>query len=705
LHIVVRALAGATSLFALSAAAAAEATDAAAVAANEAEEPEGDQQTIVVTGQRPEYGIKSTGTATRTDTLLRNIPQAMSVVSEAQIEDQSLRSIADLLLFVPGATPGTGESNRDQLTLRGNNTTADFFVDGIRDDAQYFRDFYNLDRVEVLKGPNAMIFGRGGGGGIINRVTKRATLSSGQQFIISRDTEGGTRGTADIDLAVTGAVGVRVNSVWEKGDSFRNDTEMKRYGINPTVGFAAGPGTRIDLSYEYFHDRRTTDRGVPSLSGRPLEGYDRTFFGDPNNSWADADVQIASLGAEHRFSDALRVRHRTQFADYDKFYQNVYPSSAVNAATDSFTIGAYNSRNDRQNLISQTDLIWNGRLLGIDQTLLVGFEAGRQRSRNQRLSGTIAGGNRVSLDDPTVAPTISYARGASDADNRTRATFAAGYVQTQLRPTDTLEIVAGLRFDRFRLSVDDERPDVATFARTDRLWSPRLGLVFKPAGNLSLYGSYSRSYLPQSGDQFSGLNPTTAALKPERFDNVEVGAKWEPVDGLLATAAIYQLDRTNTQARDAQDRVVLTGATRTRGLELGLERSITDEWQVSAGYALQDSEITEATTACNTADCDVPLVPRHSFSLWTKYQFTRPFAAGLGVLARSRSYASISNLVELPAYARLDGALYYRLAPGIQAQLNLENLLNRNYFPTAHNDNNIAPGAPRTARLTLRADF
>ena len=705
MHIVVRALAGATSLFALStAAAAAEATDAAAVAASEAG-AEGDQQTIVVTGQRPEYGIKSTGTATRTDTLLRNIPQAMSVVSEAQIEDQSLRSVADLLLFVPGATPGTGESNRDQLTLRGNNTTADFFVDGIRDDAQYFRDFYNLDRVEVLKGPNAMIFGRGGGGGIINRVTKRATLSSGQQFIISRDSEGGTRGTADIDLPVTGAVGVRVNSVWEKGDSFRRDVEMKRYGINPTVGFVAGPDTRVDLSYEYFHDRRTTDRGIPSLSGRPVRGEDRTFFGDPDASFSDADVQIASFAAEHGFSDSLKLRNRTLLADYDKFYQNVFPSSAINPATDSLTLGAYNSRNDRQNLISQTDLIWSGQLLGIDQTLLVGFEAGRQRSRNQRLSGTFAGGNRVSLDDPTVAPTISYARSASDADNRTRATFAAGYVQTQLRPTNTLEIVAGLRFDRFRLSVDDERPGVATFARTDRLWSPRLGLVFKPAGNLSLYGSYSRSYLPQSGEQFSGLNPTTAALKPERFDNYEVGAKWEPVDGLLATAAVYQLDRTNTQARDAQDRVVLTGATRTRGLELGLERSITDEWQVSAGYALQDSGITEATTACVSADCDVPLVPRHSFSLWTKYQFTRPFAAGQGVLARSRSYASISNAVELPGYARLDGALYYRLAPGIQAQLNVENLLNRNYFPTAHNDNNIAPGAPRTARLTLRADF
>ncbi len=700
---------GATFLLAFSAAAAAKdaaaVTGAAGAAAGTAEAAAEDAQTIVVTGQREEYGIKSTGTATRTETLLRNVPQAMSVVSEAQIEDQSLRSVADLLLFVPGATPGTGEANRDQLTLRGNNTTADFFVDGVRDDAQYFRDFYNLDRVEVLKGPNAMIFGRGGGGGVINRVTKRASLGNAQQLILSRDSEGGTRGTADIDLPVTGAVGVRVNSVWEKADSFRRDTELKRYGINPTVGFVAGPDTRLDLSYEYFHDRRTTDRGIPSLAGRPLQGYDRTFFGDPDDSYSDADVQIASLAARHRFSDALALQHRTLFADYDKFYQNVFPSSAVNAATGTLTLGAYNSRNDRRNLLSQTDLIWNGQLLGIDQTLLVGFEAGRQRSRNQRLSGTIGGGSRISLDDPTIDRALTFARSPSDADNRTRATFAAGYVQTQLRPSDFLEIVAGLRFDRFALQVDDERPAVPTFARTDRLWSPRLGIVLKPAGNLSLYTSYSRSYLPQSGEQFSGLSLTTAALKPERFDNYEAGAKWEPLDGLLATAAVYQLDRTNTQARDANDRVVLTGATRTRGLELGLERSLTARWQVSAGYALQDSQITEATTACATGDCDTPLVPRHSASLWTKYQFSKPLALGLGVLARSRSYASLSNLVELPGYARVDGAVYYKLAPGIEAQLNVENLFDRDYFPTAHNDNNIAPGAPRTARLTLRADF
>ena len=721
---VARALAGATLLavpasavFAEDAprlAAAAETTAASgslAAASVEAGAEEDAAKVIVVTGSREEYGVKSTITGTRTNTLLRNIPQAISVVSEAQIEDQSLRSVADLLLFVPGATPGTGENNRDQITLRGNNTTADFFVDGLRDDAQYFRDFYNLDRVEVLKGPNAMIFGRGGGGGIVNRVTKRAALKNEQQFILSRDSEGGTRLTADDNLHLGGALGLRVNGVYEEADSFRRFTEIERYGINPTLGWQPGDDTRVDLSYEYFHDRRTTDRGLPSRGGRPIKGFDRDFFGDPDNSFSDADVQIASLAVEQRLGGSLLLRHRTQFADYDKYYVNVYPTGSV-SATDTVSISSYSSRNDRRNLISQTDLVWDTSLAGVEQTWLAGFEVGRQRSRNQRLSGRFldaAGAvdsnlGRVTLADPTVSRTIDFFRAASDADNRTRASIAAGYVQTQLRLAEWLELVAGVRFDRFTLRVTDERPTVAAFKRTDDLVSPRLGLVVKATPSLSFYTSYSRSYLPQSGDQFSGLNPTLAALKPERFDNVEAGAKWELLDGLLATAAIYQLDRENTQARDPQDRIVLTGATRTRGLELGLERSIASRLQISAGYALQNSEIVRSTTAAPVGR-KTPLVPRHSFSLWSKYQFDGAFGAALGILARSKSYASISNAVELPGYARLDGALYYKLLPGVEAQLNVENLTNRDYFPTAHNDNNIAPGAPRTARLTLRADF
>src|SRR5687768_13619656 len=166
---------------------------------------------IIVVGQREEYGVKSTSTATKTDTDIKDIPQALSVISEAQIEDQQLRSIADALYFVPGATPGTGEANRDQITLRGNNTTADFFIDGIRDDVQYFRDFYNVERVEVLKGPNAMIFGRGGGGGVVNRVLKRSSLLPYRQLLGAADSFGGFRFTGDVDQPIGGGVGLRIN--------------------------------------------------------------------------------------------------------------------------------------------------------------------------------------------------------------------------------------------------------------------------------------------------------------------------------------------------------------------------------------------------------------------------------------------------------------------------------------------------------------
>ena len=211
--------------------------------------------------------------------------------------------------------------------------------------------------------------------------------------------------------------------------------------------------------------------------------------------------------------------------------------------------------------------------------------------------------------------------------------------------------------------------------------------------------------MPQSGDQFSGLTRRPPKLKPERFDNYELGAKWEPVDGLLATVAVYQLDRTNTRATDPlTQQTVLTGAQRSKGVELGLERSISDRWQVSAGYSWQKAEITKTTTAA-PAGRDVPIVPRHSFSLWNRYDVSDALGLGLGVIARSSSYASISNTVKLPSYARVDAAAFYKLMRGIEAQINVENIFGADYFPTAHNDNNIAPGAPRTIKAQLRFGF
>lgn len=662
---------------------------------------------ILITGQRPEYGARSTSTATRTQTEIKDIPQAMSVISEKQVEDQQLRSIADLLYFVPGATPGTGEGNRDQFTLRGNNTTADFFVDGVRDDVQYFRDLYNVDRVEVLRGPNSMIFGRGGGGGIINRVTKRATLSQFRDLSLSTDSEGGLRLTGDIDQPLSPTVGARLNGVYEHGESFRRKVDLDRYGLNPVVGIQAGSATRFDLSFDHLTDRRTADRGLPSVDGRPLKGFDKTFFGDPGLSRAKADVNIASAAISHQLGTGLTLRNRTSFGDYDKFYQNVYPSGPVSDGL--VKLSAYNDIYKRRNLFSQTDLVWDGRIGGIEQTLLAGFELGRQSGRNQRRNGvfsdTASGPTSifVPLSDPTVDVPVTFL--PNGANNKMRASVAAIYLQDQLRPSQWLEFVAGLRFDRFSLDIDN-RNSGAEFDRTDNLFSPRIGVILKPDPNLSFYSGYSRSYLPQAGDQFNSLDLTKERLKPEKFDNYEIGAKWQPVESLLATAAVYQLERTNTIAPnpDGSGTFVQTGAQRTRGLEIGLERSLSHRWQISAGYALQKSKITETTSAA-PAGREVPLVPRHSLSLWNRYDFTDRIGGGLGLVARTKSYASISNKVTLPGYVRIDAAGYYRLNPRMQVQLNVENLLGEHYFPTAHNDNNIAPGAPRTAKFTLKLGF
>ena len=684
------------------------AADASAEAAADGEQP------ILVTGQRVQYGVKATSTATKTKTDIKDIPQALTTVSSAQIADQQLRSVGDLLLFVPGASYNSGEGNRDTLVLRGNSSTADFFVDGVRDDVQYFRDFYNVDRVEVLKGPNAMIFGRGGGGGVINRVLKKPSLSAYRGLTASGDGWGGVRLATDLDQPLSGNVGVRLNAMYEDGDSFRRHVDLKRYGINPTAAFLLGSNTRIDLSYEHFHDRRTADRGVPSLNGQPVRGFTRTFFGDPDDSFARADVNVATVSVEHDFGGGLSLRNRTLFGDYNKFYQNIFAGSSVIAADEDgparVRLSAYNNRNDRRNLFSQTDLVWENRLAGIDQTVLFGSEVGREKSRNFRMTGTVddptlINGNEIPLSDPTAHILTTWAQSPTDANNRVTAKVSAIYVQDQIRPAKWLEIVAGLRFDSFRLRVNDLRASGGILSRTDKLWSPRLGLVLKPQDNLSFYASYSRSYLPQSGDQFSSLDVDRAALKPERFDNYEAGAKWEILDGLLATAAIYRLDRTNTRATDPVTQLtVLTGAQRSRGIELGLERSVTSRWLVSAGYTLQKAEITKTTSAA-PAGRQVPLVPRHSFSLWNRYDFTKQFGAGLGVIARSKSYASISNAVKLPAYARVDGALYYKLPGGAEAQINVENILGARYFPTANGDNNISPGAPRSIKATVGYSF
>ncbi|HZF43543.1 MAG TPA: TonB-dependent siderophore receptor [Sphingomonadaceae bacterium] len=673
-----------------------------------------DADQIIVTGTR--YAPPATSSATRTDTPLKDVPQAVSLVTKQQIEDAALRSIGDVLRYVPGALIGQGEGHRDQVTLRGNGSTADFFVDGLRDDVQYYRGLYNVERVEVLKGPNAMIFGRGGGGGVVNRVSKRPFDGRLIAGAVSLDSFGSHFVEADVNLPLISFVAARVNAVYEAFNNHRDAYGGDRLAINPMLDIDIGPDTRAGLSYEYAQDDRVVDRGVPSLAGRPLESFRDAFFGARSVNDSEFDAHVVRADLLHRFSDALSFNGKLLYGRYNKSYQNAFAATAVTtnaAGTPQVGVEAYRDATRRENLFVQNDLVWRVDTGGIGHVLLAGIEYGDQSTRNERVNGFFDGpvtttSNRrrtaVDLTDPLLVPDVTFRAGAGNRSVRSEADVLAVYAQDQLSIGEGVELVAGIRYDRFRLEVADQLTGAA-FVRTDDLWSPRLGLVLKPVAPVSLYASYSRSYLPQSGDQFLSLDASLETLEPERFDNYEVGAKWEPRPGLLVTAAAYRLDRVNSRAPGSvAGTTVLTGAQRSEGVELSASGRILPRWTVSAGYALQDAEIRKAASGA-PAGRDVPLVPRHQASLWTRYDAGDRLGLGLGVYHQSRVFASISNAVTLPRYTRVDGALFFRVGKGVEAQVNVENLLGEDYFPTAHNDNNITTGAPRNVRGTLRFQF
>jgi len=649
------------------------------------------------------YSTPQTSTATKTDTALRDVPQSVTIVTSGLIRDQNMRSMGDVVRYVPGVSMGQGEGHRDAPTLRGNSSTADFYVDGVRDDVQYFRDLYNAERIEVLKGPNAMIFGRGGGGGVINRVTKQADGEHHGEIALQGGSHDNKRVAADLGQGINDALSVRLNAMYEDSESYRDFVDLERYGINPTAALELSDDTRIRFSYEYFNDERTVDRGVPSRNGRPVTVDDSTFFGNPDLSYSEATVNLAAVTLEHDFAAGLRLRNQTQYADYEKFYQNVYPNSAVNAAG-IVTLDAYQSGTERENVFNQTDLIWRVSTGAIRHTLLAGVEVGRQDTTNLRNNSTFSSTPeaRVPISNPVTFSPVVFS--VPNQNNDVDVTIGAVYLQDQIQLSERFQLMAGIRFDQFDVEFDNHL-NGTRFERDDDLVSPRAGVIFKPIERISLYASYSVSYLPSSGDQFSSLDATSAALEPEEFENIELGVKWDLNPELALTAAVYQLDRTNTRAPGATPgTVVLTGAQRSEGVELGLSGTITRSWEIIAGYAFQDAEITR-TTAAAPKGRDVALVPEHQFSLWNTYRLTPMWRVGLGVTYQSDVYASISNAVELPSFTRVDGAVFFTLNEHLEAQLNVENLFDESYYATAHNDNNITPGSPTAVRIGVTTRF
>lgn len=676
------------------------------------------------------YAVKKTRTATKTDTLLLDVPQAVTVVSQQQLKDLAIQGMADAVRYVPGIGITQGEGNRDGLVFRGNSSTADLFIDGMRDDVQYFRDVYNIDRIEAFKGPNAMIFGRGSPGGLLNRVTRVADWNDLNQIGLQVGSWDKKRLTVDVNQSIHDAAAFRVTGVHEDSEGFRDGFELKREGINPTLSLRPGENTLVTLGYEYFHDERIADRGIPSYSTafngtrHPIETDPETYFGDAAGSPTWVDVNAFNALVEHDFGGGTVLRNRTRYADYDKFYQNVFPGS-TNAAATTVQISAYNNSTERQNLFNQTDLTFSATTGAIGHKFLVGAELGRQKTDNVRRTGRFAAPTQapclagssattcvVSLANPSISVPVNYTNSGSDANQHVVAKVAAVYVQDQIEFSPQWQAVVGLRYDRFDIDFQDLRastlPANRDLSSSDGLLSPRVGLIYKPMDHVSLYTSYGITYLPRSGEQMTSLAPTTQALDPEEFENIEVGAKWDITPQLSANAAVYRLDRSNVAVphpTDPAQMLLLDGdSQRSEGVELSLSGQLTQAWQIIASYTYQDAEITRDIPGARKG-AELPQTPEQAIGLWNRYDFSPNWGVGLGAIYRDSSFSSISNAVTLKSYTRYDGAVYYRVNDHVDLQLNVENLFNKKYFPSAHSDTNITTGAPRAIYLSANFKF
>jgi len=687
------------------------------------------------------YQAKSSTSATKTDTPLRDVPQSISVVTQDLIKDQSIQSVTQAVQYVPGVQAAQGEGNRDALIFRGNITTGDLFVDGLRDDVQTYRDFYNTDRVEVLKGPNGMIFGRGGAGGAINRVSKQAGWDPVSEVIASYGAYNQKRISADYGQAINNEVAFRINTVYENSDSYRNGVNLERYGFTPTLTIMPTDKTKIVLSAEYFEDKRIADRGVPSANGtgnstlnrRPFNiGNHSAFYGSAQLSPTETETVAFNASIEHAFNNGIQIKNSTRYANYNKFYENIFADSAV-ANNGNFTVRGYVDFTDRENLINQTDLSYTAKWGSVEHKLLAGLELATQDTENSRLSAFFnnnftTSGTQVTLNANNVSEIgnipVTYRANLINGnnafrDNQSTIDVMGLYMQDQIKFTEQWQAIVGLRHDRFETKFDGvRRSGVNTsiaerFNVTDTFLSPRLGLIFKPVEPLSIYANYSVSYVPRAGDQLTSLTITNQSFKPEKFINYEVGAKWDVTRDFALTAALYQLDRENVQVTDPNNSAlqILVDGQETKGLELGVAGNVTDKWSVFGGIALQDGKITKQQGAGAGAvlkGAELGQTPDRTLSLWNKLEINDMWAVALGVVSMSDRYALSPTATQstiLPGYTRYDAAVYGKFSEKLRLQVNIENLTNKEYALFAHNNQNITPGSPLTGRATLIYNF
>ncbi len=665
--------------------------------------------------EQQSYKATESRSALKIDAPLRDIPQTVNVVPESVIKDQGAQSMEDVLKNVPGVGLSNGDGQRDQVTIRGFSAIGDMFVDGVRDDALYFRDLSNIERVEVIKGPAAVLYGRGSSGGLINSVSKKPGFDPKREVGVSFDSEGKRRTQFDTGWADEQQrdKAFRVTGAFEDSDTFRDDGYIDRKAIAPSAYFRLSDDLELNLGATYLYDKRLIDFGIPALGDRPVhvDREKRFGSGDPDQDYVRSEVFSFTAALDYRINDDLTLTNTTRYYHYDLDRNNTLADSSatrfVTAPNGELLVklNRGNVARDEYGVFNQTDLKQQLQLAGMQHNLLYGMELGYQdkyqRTFNQNNVAQVPVYRDALVPVPEHASTLS-AKGTNYQET------AGFYVQDLIELSSQWKALLGVRYDIYGQEFDDKRVQNVDLDRTDKTWSPRAGLVFQPDQVQSYYVSVSRSFQP-SGEVFQ-LNPAIENLEPEETTNYELGAKWDLLDNRLSvTAAVFRLERTNMKTTDpATSLTVLAGEQRTDGFEATFSGQLTDKWQVYGGYAYLDAEITKSTNKTNGVpnEGQVPtLTPRNSANLWVVRSLTPEWRVGAGANYVDDRFTALDNKVVMPSYTTFDAALFYSV-PQWDAALRLKNAFDRNYYASAHGSVDlITPGAPRTLELSANYRF
>ena len=669
-----------------------------------AQENSSDPEEIIVKGK---VLYSDQVTALKTPVAIIDVPQTLSIVTDVDILKQGFRSIGDIVRYTPGVNTSQGEGHRDAVVFRGVRSTADFYLDGVRDDVQYYRSLYNLEQVEILRGPNALLFGRGGTGGIINRVTKKAVLDDAfGSFDMGADTFGAFDFAVDYNVQTGENSALRINFHSDTLENHRDYFDGDRYGFNPTLRVQISPQTILDLSYEHADHERFIDRGVPTLNGEPVEAFEDIVFGDTATNLQTLRADIYRANISHEFSDTQKGNFVVQYSDFQKLYKNYYASGY--SGGDTFTADGYLDPTERTNLIISGNVVSEFQTGAAKHTLLVGAEIIDTENENYRYNTffiTTEDDNEVfNISRPinfgvNAAGVRTYNDFTADLKSSTESDIevTSFYIQDQIDVSDNFKIMLGGRFDSFDITVRDIKNGTSE-SREDEEVSPRAGLIFKPQENLSLYVSYSESFLPRSGEQFKKLDANAARLDPDVFESTEIGVKWDIRDNLSFTISYFDSEQTQAvRDSDTGENSEIVGL-QVDGVELELKGQVTDRLYLALGYSDLDGE---------TAKGGEPReIPEQTASLWATYEVNEHFGIGLGITHQGES--NIKNdkpgLI-LPDYTRVDFAAYYDIADDLSVQLNVENLTDELYFPHSHSTHQASVGEPLNARISLRKRF